>query len=100
MSWWKQLREQRRADAPARRNRSRGTHCFYCGVAFEATGRRQRTIDHRLPRSRGGVDRAVNLVFACLACNRRKADTSEEEFLASAWLQERRLAVRRPLRRS
>jgi 5-methylcytosine-specific restriction endonuclease McrA len=96
MGWLSKVaayRERRRADAPARRNRARGTHCFFCGVPFAATGSTQRTIDHRLPRSQGGNHRLVNMVFACQACNQRKADRPEDEFLASAWLWERRQTV-------
>ncbi|MFP3901776.1 MAG: HNH endonuclease [Acidimicrobiia bacterium] len=83
-------RAQRRADAPARRNRASASHCYYCGVTFAETGARQRTVDHRLPRSHAGSDRLANLVFACRACNQRKADRQEAEFLASAWLARRR----------
>jgi 5-methylcytosine-specific restriction endonuclease McrA len=93
MRWLSRLakyRERRRSDAPARRNRASTTHCFYCGVPFAETGSRQRTIDHRLPRSQGGNNRLINMVFACYACNQRKADRPEDEFLASSWLQERR----------
>ena len=79
-----------RADAPARRNRSQGTTCFYCGVGFEGTGKLARTVDHRLPKSRGGADGLLNVVFACRACNDRKADMLEDEFLASEWLRQRR----------
>lgn len=82
-----------RADAPARQNRALGTHCFYCGVTFEDLGSRQRTIDHRLPRSQGGNDRLINVVFACRACNQRKGDQSEVDFGCSAWLQQRRRQV-------
>jgi 5-methylcytosine-specific restriction endonuclease McrA len=91
-------RARRRADAPARRNRARGTHCYYCGAPFHETGPRQRTVDHRLPRSQAGPNRLVNLVFACWACNQRKADLPEAEFLSSEWLALRRreLDTRRP----
>ena len=79
-----------RADAPARRNRADGTTCFYCGVTFEGEGKRARTVDHRRAKSRGGTDGLVNVVFACRACNDRKADSTEEDFLASEWLAARR----------
>jgi 5-methylcytosine-specific restriction endonuclease McrA len=78
-----------RVDRAARRNRSRGTHCFYCGTAFEGEGRRARTVDHRLARSAGGSERLANLVFACRACNQRKADHAEGDFTGSAWLRAR-----------
>jgi 5-methylcytosine-specific restriction endonuclease McrA len=82
--------ERRRADAAARANRDRGTHCFYCGVAFSDAPGLDRTIDHRTPRSVGGTDLLVNMVFSCRACNERKADRDEAAFVASAWLVERR----------
>ena len=78
-----------REDRPARRNRAQAKTCFYCGVAFGGDGTTARTIDHRLPRSRGGSDRLVNLVFACRACNDRKADGAEADVLTSAWLRAR-----------
>lgn len=84
------FRERRRADAGARQNRAMGTHCFYCGVVLEDVGSRQRTVDHRLPRSQAGSSRLVNMVFACRACNQRKADRPEEEFVSSQWLLHRR----------
>jgi 5-methylcytosine-specific restriction endonuclease McrA len=84
----------RRADArSARRNRDRGTECFYCGVAFTDSGALARTVDHRVPRGAGGTDGLANLVFACQACNARKADTDEAAFVASDWLTQRRRAV-------
>jgi 5-methylcytosine-specific restriction endonuclease McrA len=82
---------RRRADAAAaRRNRDSGTHCFYCGAAFEEGGELARTVDHRVPRGRGGHDGLVNLVFSCHACNQRKADKPEAQFVSSEWLQQRR----------
>lgn len=46
--------------------------CGYCGAA--AT-----TIDHVLPRSRGGVDSWENLVACCLRCNNLKGDRTPQE---------------------
>ena len=42
--------------------------CVYCG----RNG--QLTLDHLLPRSKGGSDDDTNLVTACLTCNLRKAN--------------------------
>ena len=84
------LRSRREDHRSARANRARGTHCFYCGQAFTDEPSTARTVDHRVPRSAGGTDGLVNLVFACFACNQRKADRSEHEFLASEWLSLRR----------
>jgi hypothetical protein len=41
--------------------------CFYCGEASAS-------IDHVLPRSRGGPSVTENCVPACLACNGHKGD--------------------------
>lgn len=86
-------REHRAADAAARSNRDRGTHCYYCDVVFSDTVGCDRTIDHRIPRSHGGTDALVNMVFACRACNERKADRDEASFVESDWLAERRRSL-------
>src|ERR1700761_4547370 len=44
-----------------------GHRCAYC------TGRAE-TIDHVLPKSRGGLHEWGNVVAACARCNHRKAD--------------------------
>jgi 5-methylcytosine-specific restriction endonuclease McrA len=88
-----EARERRQADAAARANRDQGTNCYYCGVAFSDAPGLDRTIDHRHPRSKGGTDLLVNMVFACRACNERKADRDEVGFLESTWLTERRRQV-------
>jgi len=49
-----------------------GQRCAYC--AGSAT-----TIDHVLPRSRGGGDTWENLVACCLACNNAKSDRTPAE---------------------
>lgn len=43
--------------------------CQYCGVQ---PGAEELTIDHILPRSRGGETTWKNCVLACLKCNKRK----------------------------
>ena len=45
--------------------------CQYCG---KQPGRDELTIDHVLPRSRGGSSTWLNCVLACLACNTRKGN--------------------------
>ena len=66
-----------RPHAPVRPTRERvlrrdGHLCGYCGG-------RATTIDHVLPRSRGGADVWINLVSACETCNGRKADRLPHE---------------------
>ena len=46
--------------------------CAYCG-------RSASTIDHVIPRSRGGADTWENLVACCLACNNAKSDRTPTE---------------------
>ena len=83
-----------RAWRVAARNRAQSSNCFYCGIAFsDETASSQRTVDHRLARSRGGSEALTNLVFACYACNQRKRDLPEEDFVASEWLARRRSVI-------
>ena len=49
--------------------------CQYCGVQ---PGSEELTIDHVLPRSRGGTSTWENCVLACLECNKRKADRTPD----------------------
>ncbi len=49
--------------------------CAYCqtsGVPLQ--------VEHLIPKSRGGSDRASNLVIACDLCNKRKGSRTAEEF--------------------
>lgn len=50
--------------------------CQYCGLRCSPT---TITIDHVMPRSRGGRTTWENVVAACHPCNRRKADHTPEE---------------------
>ena len=64
--------------ALSRRNlfrRDRHT-CQYCG---RKTATNELSIDHVLPRSRGGRTTWENCVLACTGCNRRKANRTPEE---------------------
>ncbi len=47
--------------------------CQYCGAKTELT------LDHVLPRSRGGRDTWENLTTACTRCNVRKGNRTPEE---------------------
>jgi 5-methylcytosine-specific restriction endonuclease McrA len=50
-----------------------GYECQYCGATQHLT------IDHVLPRSRGGRDTWENLVTACHDCNTRKGNKTPQE---------------------
>lgn len=54
-------------------NRDRFT-CQYCGRET-----RELTIDHIMPRSRGGGHIWTNVVSACIPCNHRKAEKTPAE---------------------
>lgn len=67
----------RRVASVSRRGvlRRDGERCAYCGRA--AT-----TVDHIVPRSRGGEDTWENLVACCIRCNNAKGDRS---LAATGW---------------
>jgi 5-methylcytosine-specific restriction endonuclease McrA len=47
--------------------------CTYCG------SKKNLTIDHIIPKSRGGQNTWMNLVTCCSSCNRLKGDKTPEE---------------------
>ena len=55
--------------------RDRNT-CQYCGTVLPSG---ELTLDHVIPRSRGGSSTWENLVACCHACNRRKGNQSPSE---------------------
>lgn len=61
--------------------------CAYCGRRV-ATKRKpgcvRMTIDHVIPRSKGGPNTADNLVAACKDCNYKKGNKMPEEFAGIA----------------
>ena len=48
--------------------------CQYCGVSKVPL-----TIDHIIPKGKGGLDTWENLVTACKPCNQKKGDKTPEE---------------------
>lgn len=52
--------------------KARDKVCAYCGGKAE-------TVDHVIPRSRGGMLTWDNAVAACVRCNHRKADRTPAE---------------------
>jgi 5-methylcytosine-specific restriction endonuclease McrA len=47
--------------------------CQYCGI------KENLTLDHLIPKSKGGKTTWTNLVTACKSCNSRKGDRSPED---------------------
>lgn len=62
-----------------------GYVCIYCGVRpgvivkNKVIARSDMTVDHILPRSRGGKDTWTNTACACADCNHRKGDKLPNE---------------------
>ena len=53
-----------------------GYRCVYCG----STVKKDLTIDHVIPSSKGGLNKWENLVTACKRCNNEKSDLTLEEY--------------------
>lgn len=51
--------------------------CYYCGCVVKES---KRTVDHKIPFSRGGLTKQDNLVMSCSNCNSEKAFLTEEEY--------------------
>ena len=62
----------------SRRNLYKRDHntCQYCGAR---PGTAELSIDHIVPRSRGGTSSWENCVLACVRCNSKKADRLQSE---------------------
>lgn len=52
-------------------------HCAYCGAEIDIE---YFHVDHKNPKSKGGLDSPDNLVPACTDCNLSKGDLSIEDF--------------------
>lgn len=51
--------------------------CYYCGCVVKES---KRTVDHKIPFSRGGLTTSENLVMSCEKCNIEKGFLTEEEY--------------------
>ncbi len=51
-----------------------GLQCQYCGMRSHPL-----TVDHVMPKKRGGMDTWENLVCACVYCNNKKANRTPDE---------------------
>lgn len=67
----------RRRELRARLLAEQGGRCLYCVRVPKLA-----TLDHVIPRSRGGRDDAENLVAACDECNQIRGAMSVRRFLA------------------
>jgi 5-methylcytosine-specific restriction endonuclease McrA len=80
----------------SRRNIFKRDHytCQYCGAQ---PGSEELSIDHVVPRSRGGQSSWGNCVLACIACNKRKADRLPGPEGAPADMKLRKLPTWKPM---
>ena len=46
--------------------------CLWCTRDLRFVAQRERTLDHVLPRERGGTNDAHNLITSCLSCNSKR----------------------------
>jgi len=62
--------------------------CIYCGVTMDdGLARQEFTMDHIIPKSKGGRNSWMNTACACHDCNNRKADrTPEQAGMKMRWL--------------
>jgi hypothetical protein len=65
-----------------------GHRCLACGATEKLS------LDHVVPRSRGGSSRATNLITLCISCNSSRGSKT-----VAAWRPELVLVVRRQTRR-
>lgn len=65
-----------------------GPHCHYCKrkVRLRVYGQDRRaddaSLDHKIPKSKGGTNDDDNLILSCSECNNAKGDRSYEDFVA------------------
>jgi len=72
------VRRKRQSVPFSRRNIAIRDHseCQYCGHVLQTS---EYTLDHVVPRSKGGVSSWLNLVLACVRCNKRKNNETLKE---------------------
>lgn len=58
----------------ARKMAGEKDQCAYCGGTYMLS------VDHKIPRSRGGGDTSDNLHIVCKTCNSMKRNRTPEEF--------------------
>lgn len=96
MKFWKRQRSRRRGYVPlveriAIFERDRWL-CRYCGRRCKPPGSAPTnahpmlaTVDHVIPKARGGITHRDNLVTACYQCNQAKRDREIGEALPRDW---------------
>lgn len=70
---------QRREASGMRRTRIYMRDKFRCQYCGDRKAANELTLDHILPRSRGGDNSPLNVVTACVSCNQRKGNRTPSE---------------------
>lgn len=76
---------KRKAKLKRELKKEQGNSCFYCKRIMnneDAASELYATLEHRIPKSRGGNFHKNNIVFSCRACNEAKRNYTEKEFLS------------------
>jgi len=68
--------------------RLHGDDCFWCEISldFEDDGGWHPTLDHYVPKVKGGNNKIGNLVLACDWCNQKRAHMTPNQF--KKWLRD------------
>ena len=69
--------DKKKAKIAERTKKPVSDFCTYCRRRIKPG---QETVDHVIPKSRGGSDDAWNLVICCKSCNERKGDRRPHEW--------------------
>jgi len=78
--WWASQRTPELIEGTPEYYRMIATNCFYCGKEMKPN---TATIDHFIPKAKGGSDDTTKnrFVICCNACNNAKAAMKPESFL-------------------
>jgi 5-methylcytosine-specific restriction endonuclease McrA len=81
LSWWKKKVLRRKLSINPNylfETYKKNPNCYYCKVSLKDIDVH---IDHKIPLSRGGTHKDINLVLSCEDCNRLKNNKTEKEFI-------------------
>lgn len=66
-----------------RKLKHQAKHCPYCGK--ELNNWEDKTIDHIIPRCKGGKTKLSNLLVCCFECNQKKDDRDLKDFIKNRY---------------
>lgn len=72
---------KKKKSSTSRRYKDKGNICHYCHL--DMTSRLDlRTLDHKIPKSKGGSNREDNILIACRDCNFEKGSMDYDDYIA------------------